>query len=61
MVLQTVEQPWPWDDCFGFNNGMSARLLWSGKLQLKMSSVAPSIVTVDKPLLIKTRWEMVVV
>ncbi|MFV0548408.1 MAG: aldose 1-epimerase [Limnobaculum xujianqingii] len=82
-------QPGPWDDCFGFNNGMSATLLWPGKLQLNMSSAAPSmvvfnkqpdaacveplsgppnsvntaptIVTMDKPLVIETRWDMSIV
>ena len=41
-------RPGPWDDCFGFENGMSAELLWPGKVRLTMSSKAPSMVVFDK-------------
>lgn len=41
-------RPGPWDDCFGFDNGMSAELLWPGKVRLAMSSKAPSMVVFDK-------------
>lgn len=41
-------QPGPWDDCFGFNGGMSSSLLWPGKLRLNMSSAASSMVIFDK-------------
>lgn len=76
----------PWDDCFGFNQGMSAALVWPGKVRLDMSSsahsmvvfdkqpdatcveplsgppncinTAPAIVTVDRPLVIETKWHI---
>ncbi|WP_159565420.1 aldose 1-epimerase [Budvicia diplopodorum] len=41
-------RPGPWDDCFGFNQGMSASLVWPGKVRLSMSSETSSMVVFDK-------------
>lgn len=38
----------PWDDCFGFTGGMSARLSWPGRVCLDMVSPASSMVVFDK-------------
>lgn len=41
-------QPGPWDDCFGFENSLVAKLEWPGKLRLEMTSNANSLVIFDK-------------
>lgn len=38
----------PWDDCFGFNNGLHASLSWPGKMQLDITSPASRLVVFDK-------------
>lgn len=38
----------PWDDCFGFDGGMRARLSWPGALALDITSPASSMVVFDK-------------
>ena len=41
-------RPGPWDDCFGFAGPMHARLDWSGRLGLDVTSAASSMVVFDK-------------
>lgn len=41
-------RPGPWDDCFGFTEGVSVDLEWPGKLALNMTSGAPGLVVFDK-------------
>ena len=41
-------RPGPWDDCFGFKAGVTARLEWPGKVALVMTSAAPGLVVFDK-------------
>ena len=41
-------QSGPWDDCFGFNDGLNVRLQWPGKLSMTMTSSAQSLVVFDK-------------
>ena len=41
-------RPGPWDDCFGFEQAMSAQLIWPGKIRLSMSSPATSMIVFDK-------------
>lgn len=38
----------PWDDCFGFYDGVKVKLLWPGKLAMTMTSSANSLVVFDK-------------
>lgn len=38
----------PWDDCFGFNDGVGVSLRWPGKLQLEVTSPASRLVLFDK-------------
>ena len=38
----------PRDDCFGFNDGLRASLLWPGKVQLDVMSPASRLVVFDK-------------
>jgi len=40
--------PGPWDDCFGFNHGISVRLEWPEKIALDISSPSPGLVVFDK-------------
>ncbi|QHM75056.1 hypothetical protein C7M52_01003 [Mixta theicola] len=41
-------QAGPWDDCFGFTNGLHIELQWPGKLSMSMTSPAQSLVIFDK-------------
>lgn len=41
-------QAGPWDDCFGFYDGVKVKLLWPGKLAMTMISSANSLVVFDK-------------
>ncbi len=38
----------PWDDCFGFNDGVRASLHWPGKMTLEVTSPASRLVVFDK-------------
>lgn len=38
----------PWDDCFGFYNGLEVGLKWPGQLTMLMNSTAQSLVVFDK-------------
>ncbi|SDH73456.1 hypothetical protein [Propionivibrio dicarboxylicus] len=38
----------PWDDCFGFDDGLQASLSWPGKIRLGMTSPASRLVVFDK-------------
>ena len=38
----------PWDDCFGFNDGVRASLRWPGKVGLDVTSPASRLVVFDK-------------
>jgi aldose 1-epimerase len=39
----------PWDDCFGFDDGVRAALRWPGKIELEVTSPASRLVVFDKP------------
>ncbi|ADO47513.1 aldose epimerase [[Enterobacter] lignolyticus] len=41
-------QPGPWDDCFGFEQGIHATLSWPGRLRMEMTSGSQSLVIFDK-------------
>lgn len=41
-------RPGPWDDCFGFEKGLRAKLIWPGLLALDVASAARSMVVFDK-------------
>lgn len=41
-------RPGPWDDCFGFENGLYVRLEWPGSVAMEMTSSAPGLVVFDK-------------
>lgn len=41
--------PGPWDDCFGFDGTMRARLIWRDLLTMEMTSTSSSMVVFDKP------------
>lgn len=46
--LRTSMRPGPWDDCFGFDQGLQTRLEWPGKIRLEMTSNGKSMVIFDK-------------
>lgn len=41
-------RPGPWDDAFGFRQGVDVMLRWPGRLQMHMTSPAHSLVVFDK-------------